>query len=406
MPTHTPPDGIVSRRDFLRAAVAVPLAGAISRPERPASRYTVLLLGDVHFDRLAHHDMDWLRREKPNDIQQVENYTQLTRVVWPKTLARLRARTAPARSNARGFPLQPEGSGDPAAAPVAFVAQLGDLIEGLCGSPALAERQAQEALASIREAQLGAPFLFCKGNHDITGPGAKETFDRLLLPSVRSGIDRLGSSAKCFDSDGSNLVVEYAQDWFLFLDAYDPRSLAWIERVLARRTARHVFLLVHPPVVPYGARATWVLYGRPGEGNERQRFLNLLGEHRVFALTGHIHKYAAITRRTDRGPFVQLALCSVIPSGKVAAACQLTGIGTYTPDQVRVEPAFSPENESDRRAVLAAEAPYIRAFEYGDVPGHASIAIDGPNVRVELYAGLTTGPWRTLDLVRLRDAVQ
>lgn len=181
-----------------------------------------------------------------------------------------------------------------------------------------------------------------------------------------------------------------------------PRALAWLERVLAKRAARHVFVLLHPPVVPYGARSTWIFCGAPDERGIRQRLLDLLGEHRVFVLSGHTHKYAVVVRRTARGPFLQLALCSVIPSQTVEASCLLIGAAAYTPDQVRVEPCFSPETESERRAALAAEAPHIRAFEYGDVPGYAHLAI-GPQVRAELYAGLATRPWRTLDLVSMRD---
>ena len=380
---------ITSRRTFLRSTIALPLASAWPRPEAQKGSYTFLLLGDVHFDRLAHHDMDWLRREKPADVEQVDNYTRLTREVWPGTLSRLRAQIESGPSTAGG--------------PVALVAQLGDLIEGLCGMPALAERQAQDVVDDIRTARLDTPFLFCKGNHDITGPGAREAFERTLLPFVRREIDRSGRGLTCVEADGSNFAVSYGGDWFLLLDAYDRRAPEWLARTLAKRTARHVFVFLHPPVVPYGARSTWIVLGKPAETEQRQRLVELLGEHRAFVMTGHIHKYATVTRHTNRGQFVQLALSSVIPSPRVTGACQLAGVSAYTPAQVSVEPTFSPETESDRRAVLAAEARYIRAFEYGDVPGFASISIAGADVRADFYAAHDARPWRSLDLVSLRD---
>jgi hypothetical protein len=71
-------------------------------------------------------------------------------------------------------------------------------------------------------------------------------------------------------------------------------------------------------------------------------------------------------------------------------------------DQNKVEPAFSPETEAERRSVIAAKAPQIDAFEYGDVPGYAVISIDA-TVRVNLHARLALDPWRTLDLSALRD---
>ena len=40
----------------------------------------------------------------------------------------------------------------------------------------------------------------------------------------------------------------------------DKTSLEWLEAVATKRTAKHLFVIIHPPVVPYGARATWHLY--------------------------------------------------------------------------------------------------------------------------------------------------
>jgi hypothetical protein len=445
-----------TRRAFLQTALGTAALGAATLGAAAAEgdAYSVLFLGDVHYDRLSHHDMSWLTREKPNDVRQVQNYSRLTSDVWPQTLARLRTHIAEGRTavTSAAAIAAPMGGSDSTRARtenraarggtrVAFVAQIGDIIEGLCGTSALAELQAREALASITDARLGAPFLFCKGNHDITGPGAPEVFDRVLQPFVRAQAEAIGAGAICFDTDRACLALSYGPDWFLFVDAYEPaHTLAWLERVLAKRTARHVFLLVHPPLVPYGARSTWILYAKPAEHPNRQRLLELLGEHRVFVLTGHIHRYAAVARQTPRGPFVQLALSSVIsdPALRAPAASDvsgallgasarsasvspssssdsmsldafgptsfLSGVDRYVPEQIRVEPQFSPATETERRAVLAAEASEIRGFEYGDVPGYASITIDGARVHATLHAGLATRPWRTLDLTAWREA--
>src|SRR5207302_702740 len=91
------------------------------------------LLGDLHFDHLDHHDMEWLKTTHPNDVSQVENYARITRAVTPKLLdvARLQAMEAKA--------------------PVPFVVQLGDLLEGLCGSEKLAAKQADDALDLVKK---------------------------------------------------------------------------------------------------------------------------------------------------------------------------------------------------------------------------------------------------------------
>ena len=49
-----------------------------------------MLLGDLHFDRLEHHDMAWVEREKPNDVRQIQDYSRKTREVMPLLFAHLR----------------------------------------------------------------------------------------------------------------------------------------------------------------------------------------------------------------------------------------------------------------------------------------------------------------------------
>ncbi len=136
----------------------------------PASRtaFSFVLLGDLHFDRMEHHDFAWLSRKHPNDRRQIENYSRITKDITPRLLATVRETVA-------------ELNRTPATR-VAFVLQAGDLVEGLCGSNELAVRHNSEALALVSEAQLGAPFLFTKGNHDVTGDGAKEAFASVFHP--------------------------------------------------------------------------------------------------------------------------------------------------------------------------------------------------------------------------------
>src|SRR6185503_9759777 len=110
---------------------------------------------------------------------------------------------------------------------VPFVLQLGDLLEGLCGTPELADRQAREALDFVKQVDFGRPLLFIKGNHDITGPGAVEAYDKLLVPSmVHPGLEEIRRAA--FTQTRGDIL-------FVFYDAYDPKSLPWFEQLVAER---------------------------------------------------------------------------------------------------------------------------------------------------------------------------
>ena len=60
--------------------------------------------GDLHFDRLEHHDHEWLAREHPGDVSQVENYSRITRELTPRLFARVRESLADADRSKTNVP--------------------------------------------------------------------------------------------------------------------------------------------------------------------------------------------------------------------------------------------------------------------------------------------------------------
>src|SRR5205085_486312 len=78
-----------TRRQFFGAAgLGVPLA--LSRAASPAAAFSFVLLGDLHFDKIEHHELDWLQREHPGDVSQVHNYSRITKEVHPHLFATVR----------------------------------------------------------------------------------------------------------------------------------------------------------------------------------------------------------------------------------------------------------------------------------------------------------------------------
>lgn len=368
----------IDRRQLLAAGAAFALVPAAARAaqEKPADTFSFPLLGDLHYDRLSHHEMEWLKREKPNDVHQVQDYSRLTEAVLPRLFPEIREEVTGGKSS--------------------FVVHVGDFVEGLCGTSALAARQCEEAIRFVREANLGAPFLFTKGNHDITGPGAVEAFDSKLRPFLAEQAQQELTSASYAIERGSSLFVYY--------DCYRAESLEWLEKTLKGRSARHLFLVIHQPVVPFGARSTWAVFTKPQQAAQRKRLLGLLGHHRAIVLCGHIHKFGTVVRRTEEGPFVQLMVSSVISKPDAAPKDHVEGVGQYGPDNVRLEPSFSPETEAERRELLAAEVPSIRQFEYADAPGYALLRAEGSRVTARVFNGVGRRYWKTLDLTALLDA--
>jgi hypothetical protein len=386
---------LLTRRDFLKTTTAA-AAGLALAPQAThaaagsaAKSFSFVLLGDLHYDKLEHHDMAWVQQDKPNDVRQIENYTRISREVMPALFARVRETIA-------------ELNRTPATR-VAFVLQAGDLVEGLCGTEELSVRQNREALAFVRDARLGAPLFFTKGNHDITGPGAVSAFATVFHPFLTEQARALNPAAGEIKS--ASYTVDCGNAQFAYFDAYEAnKSLEWFEAVAAKRTAEHLIVAIHPPVVPYGARSTWHIFSNPKENTRREKLLSLLGDQHALVLGGHIHKYNTLSRRAGKGQFAQFALSSVLSAPTAAAKDILTGLDAYTGEQIKVEPAFSPTNEAERRAVYDAERKFVGSFEYADLPGYAVVTVEGPRVVAKMYAGTGTTAWRTVDLTALARA--
>src|SRR5256885_969735 len=80
------------------------------------------------------------------------------------------------------------------------------------------------AAAAVEDAKFGAPVLMAKGNHDITGPGAPESFNDVLLPWMSRQAKQ--------DLHAASYTVQQGDDLFVVFDAYKP-DLDWLDQTLA-----------------------------------------------------------------------------------------------------------------------------------------------------------------------------
>ncbi|HVJ69592.1 MAG TPA: metallophosphoesterase [Caulifigura sp.] len=367
---------MLDRRHFLASASGALAAGSALSANDDPDQFSFVLLGDLHFDKLEHHDFPKLEEKHQGDIRQIHNYSRITSDIMPALFARVREAVASERA--------------------AFVLQVGDLVEGLCGSEDLAVTQNREAVEFVKSARLGVPFLFTKGNHDVTGDGAPAAFGHVFHPFLSEQTSSFQGAGKL---NSANYAVQHHDSLFCSFDAYDKSSLDWLESALAKRTARHCFVAIHPPVVPYGARSTWHLYSSAKDAARREKLLGLLGRENAIVLGGHIHKYNLIARETaGGGRFTQLAISSVIGEKSVKPRNELAGIDSYTGDQIRVEPEFSPTTEPERRTVYDAERPFVKRFEYADLPGYAVVTVHQSRIIARIYSGVSDQIWKTIDL--------
>ncbi len=360
-----------NRRQFVLAAAAglaidplrITLAGQSASTPRPReqARYGFVLLGDLHYDKPEHHDMDWVRAEKPNDISQIEGYIESTRDHLPRLFKAVRdlIQNPPA--------------------PIASVVHLGDFVEGLCGSYDLQAKQNRDAIAFVDAADLQKPFLMTKGNHDITGPDADRAFDDLLLPWIAKQAGTELSSA--------NYTWSHGKDLFVFFDAYKP-DLRWLASISEQaKQAKHTFFIIHPPVVPYNARANWHVFSRDNQQQERNTLLAWLGEHKAIVLSGHLHRYAYLRRQTDATGFAQLAINSVIRREKESIQNERTGLDAYSTELLELEPDFAKHTREERAGWLEREKPFIAAYDYARCAGYAVLWVYDDSVQADIYLG-------------------
>ncbi len=108
------------------AATGVALSATATRGETTkaaaseSSLFSFPLLGDLHFDKLEHHDLAWLDEKKKGDLGQIRNYSRITAEIMPQLFAAVKATVVDLnRAAERRVP---------------FVLRVGDLVEGLCGS--------------------------------------------------------------------------------------------------------------------------------------------------------------------------------------------------------------------------------------------------------------------------------
>ena len=371
----------MKRRRFIQylsiVGSALPFSGwAKKLATAPNNDFNFMLLGDLHFDKLMHHDMNYLKEKYPNDIGQIENYSRITR----DNLSGLMkvSKECAQETNSK------------------FILQIGDFVEGLCGSKELATIQTNELINYVDQQQFNLPFLAIKGNHDITGTGAKEVYEEIVLPWQAKQLQQTVTSA--------NNVYVHNNSRFILFDCFtEKESLVWLKQVIKEhKKDEQLFFCTHIPVVPYDARANWIIYVKPEQQQDREELLNLLAQHKAIVLSGHLHKTSLVVRNTPSGNIVQVGIGSVIPALNSPIKHHLKGLDAYTTDLTDLEPDFTPASLQLRKDILAKEKPFIRHYEYADFCGYGAVGVGKNNeVNLSIFANADKTPWIKVNLTQL-----
>ena len=340
-----------------------------------AQKSSLLVLGDLHYDLLEDHDMDWLK-SKPDDLRQVtEEYSVYTEKNWNDFMVILRNKAQTVKP------------------PMKAIIQLGDLSEGLAGSGEKARQMAWNAMKAIDSANMPVPWIIAKGNHDITGPGAPEAFMEFYIPMLRKQTNNPDINNASYSYSFDNVQITCIDPWDRNLD-----MAAFLDKELSASDARFKFVAIHEPVIPVTERCWHALRRNP---EQREKLLEVIARNKAIVLCAHLHRYSVVRRNTKYGPIVQIMVTSVISDRNYLKPSRL--ITEYGPSLAVNVPDWQPETLEARKTILAEEAKYVTFYKQTDLPGYALIKLNEKKgtVHLEYYAAFGQKPYDKADLTKL-----
>ena len=341
-----------------------------------AQSQSFIVLGDLHYDKLEYHDFDWLKKEKPGDIRQIEGYTENVKNNWDDFMKHLQT-----MKNTH----EPE---------IKALLQLGDLSEGLAGD-SKADFMAKGVIEAVDLSNIGVPWLVTKGNHDVTsGTPAKTAFVNNYIPLFQR---QTGNNS----IQMANYTYRSGDVEFFVCDYYERNNfdfVKWLDEQAKASDAKVKIALFHEPVIPVTERC-WHMY--KADNTNRERLLKTIAENKIIVLAAHLHRYSVVKRSTEWGPIVQIMCSSVISDRNTTEPKSM--ITQYGESIAINVPSYEPATLEERKAMLKAEAPFVTFYKQCSLQGFGILSVSEADYKVTLsyYGGLSCKPYDVMDISAL-----
>jgi len=370
----------MDRRDFLKlgalsfASISIPtlLYPTYGEAANDKGRYSVVILGDTHFDTepadVYHSDynepVEWL-----NAVQRKEfaRNGEMWRERCPRMVERA-ARLVDASTR--------------------MVFQTGDLIQGDCGSGEVHRKMLDDVMNMFKDSFRGLPFVTVAGNHDVRGVDARKVYETYMPHRISS---ELG-----IDVSGTTFSFNICDDAYLVLDFSKPDD-AMIEKLLDdTKGARHTFVLVHAPLFPYdSSHCRWILHGseNKSETAARLHFREEFAKRNVICLCGHTHKTEFMDWYGDGGRITQMTMNSVWSSPELASyKVSAEGAAQYGELRKKAVKTDSGKPVVDETALFDEYRPGIVSYSRANCAGSYKLKVRADRVLVDFYAGVSESP--------------
>lgn len=345
-------------------AVAKPASFKVSRKEKAKSDYSIVILGDTHFDTepesVYHSDYDekveWLNR-----VQRAE--FKRNGEMWRERCPRMVKRAAG---------LVGEDT--------RMVFQMGDLIQGDCGNPEVHKRMLSDVMDYFKNSLGGLPFMTVCGNHDIRGTKAAAAYDEYMPARLSEELGRKISK--------TTFAFTIGPDAYIFIDFERPDA-ALIEKLLHdTEGARYTFVVVHGPVFPYDASSCrWFLLGRQKYTEQRLHIRQLFAKRDVIVLCGHTHRVELADWFGDGGRITQMTMNSVWSKDELDHFI-LRSRGSAEYGELRKKARNDDgSNIKDETALFDEYRPGLKRYIHGTGAGSFKLHVSGHGVVVDFYGG-------------------
>ncbi|MBQ9548927.1 MAG: metallophosphoesterase [Bacteroidales bacterium] len=366
----------MDRRQFLAVSAAT-LAGAglssafspllAAVPHRKGEKYTMVILGDTHYDTEpasvyhSHYNepVEWLNR-----VQRAEfaRNGEMWRERCPRLLERASGLITP---------------------DTRMVLQMGDLIQGDCGSGDVHRKMLSDVLDAFKAKLGGLPFVTVVGNHDIRGTDAKKVYHE-YMPLRMS--QELGKSIT-----KTTFSFTVGPDAFLVVDFNDPDD-AELERLLRETEgARYTFVVVHGPVFPIdSANCRWFFHGKntPEDTRARLHFRSEFARRHAIVLCGHTHCTELADWYGDGGRITQMTMNSVWAREELARfAPDASGAAQYGMLRGRLKAMPNGKPIQDETPLFDEYRPGLQRYLHDRSAGSYKLRVSPRAVVVEYYAG-------------------
>jgi len=315
--------------------------------------YEAILFGDVHFDSEEVRDpamarLAYQKKEKDRNLKLWEKSI-------PALLDRARRKVTPK---------------------TAFVLQLGDIIQGDCGSRERHEKSLNTVLPIFCRTFPSVPFLVVTGNHDTRGKGGRDAYEAVMIPYLARTLEK---------PLAPTLPLQYAfmqeNDLYVCWDGNRP-DLDFLEQVLQEHPKRRrLFVVTHLPVIPLSQNTpAWVVYGIPDKPALRRRLLDVLAKNNAIVLCAHVHTTALVHWQSSAGKITQISFSSMFPLKTGEVKVIERDVQNLFPEVMQNKDA------SKQMAVLADLLPGYRKFKvFQPKAGFTVLKSSEQGVTLEFY---------------------